>query len=125
MAASLARTLRERQEVGGVVGFSAPGSPFSRAIAGEMVVADLDLFEMYRWLLALVCTVYTVVVTVRSVVNWLAYFRESRRTAVLGRYTLVLLLRMRLRRFAGELLQIAALVVVLVVLIYAHRGVGI
>jgi hypothetical protein len=89
-----------------------------------MVWTDLDLFQMYRWLLALVCTVYAAVVTVRSLGSWLAYFRESRQTAVLGRYTLVLLLRMRLRRFGGELIQIGLLLVVLIGLIYAHRGVG-
>ena len=83
---------------------------------------DLDLFEMFRWLLAVVCSVYTVVVTWRSLAGWLDYFQTSRETAVLGRYTLVLLLRMRFRRFAGELVQIVALTVVLVLLLYAHRG---
>jgi hypothetical protein len=34
----------------------------------------------------------------------------------------VLLLRTRLRRFAGELVQIAALTAFLVLLLYAHRG---
>jgi len=84
----------------------------------------LDFFETFRWLLALVCTVYAVVVTWRSLVGWLVYFRGSRETAVLGRYTLVLLMRTRLRRFAGELTQILALTAMLIVLLYAHRGWG-
>ena len=83
---------------------------------------DLDLFETFRWLLAVVCTVYAVVVTARSLVGWWEYFRSSRETAILGRYTLVLLLRTRLRRFAGELVQIAVLTAFLVLLLYAHRG---
>lgn len=83
---------------------------------------DLDLFETFRWLLAVVCTVYAVVVTVRSLLGWLEYFASTRETAILGRYTLVLLLRIRMRRFAGELLQIAGLTAFLVLLLYAHRG---
>ncbi|HSW46375.1 MAG TPA: hypothetical protein VLM89_12475 [Phycisphaerae bacterium] len=83
---------------------------------------DLDFFETFRWLLAMVCTVYAAVVTWRSLVGWLAYFQSSRETAVLGRYTLVLLLRMRVRRFAGELLQIVVLTAILILLLYAHRG---
>jgi hypothetical protein len=83
---------------------------------------DFDLFELFRWLLAIVCTVYTVVVTWRSLLGWLAYFQSSRETAVLGRYTLVLLLRTRFRRFAWELVQIIGLTVALLLLLYAHRG---
>jgi hypothetical protein len=83
---------------------------------------DLDLFDIFRWLLAVVCSVYAVVVTVRSLLSWLEYFASSRETAILGRYTLALLLRLRMRRFAGELLQIAGLTVVLVLLLYAHRS---
>jgi len=87
-----------------------------------MLLVDLDLFETYRWLLAGVCTIYAVVVSWRSLVAWLVYFAESREAAVLGRYTFVLLLRMRFRRFAGELLQIGGLTVLLVLLLQAHRG---
>lgn len=88
------------------------------------MIVEMDLFMLYRWLLAIVCAVYATVVTWRSLASWLGYFRESRRTAVLGRYTLVLLLRTRWRRFVGELAQIVALLAVLVVLLFAHRGVG-
>jgi hypothetical protein len=86
------------------------------------VSGDLDLFEMFRWLLAVVCTVYTAVVTWRSLIGWLGYFQSSRETAVLGRYTLVLLLRTRIRRFAWEPVQILGLTVILLLLLYAHRG---
>jgi hypothetical protein len=83
---------------------------------------DFDLFFWFRWLLATVCTVYAVVVTGRSLWGWLTYFGSSRQTAILGRYTLVLLLRMKSTRFAGELLQIAALSVILLALVYMHHG---
>ena len=86
-----------------------------------MGLGDSDLFFIFRWWLAIVCTVYTIVVTWRSLWSWLLYFHSSRKTAVLGRYTLVLLLRLRIRRFAGELGQIVLLLSALVCLIYLHR----
>jgi hypothetical protein len=86
------------------------------------MVAELDLFVLYRWLLALICMVYAAVVMWRSLSHWVGYFQESRQSAVLGRYTIVLLLRTRWRRFVSELLQIAALLAALAVLLYAHYG---
>ena len=84
----------------------------------------LDLFEFYRWLLAIVCAVYTVVQVARSLWVWLAWFGSSRQTAVLGRYTAVLLLRLRLRRFARDLGQIVVLLAMLAGVLYLHRWVG-
>ena len=83
---------------------------------------DVDLFVLYRWLLAIVCTVYTVVRTGQSLWRWLAYFSSSRHTAVLGRYTALLLVRLRARRFGWELCQIAVLLAVLGYVIHLHRG---
>ncbi len=90
---------------------------------GWIMIAELDLFVLYRWMLALICMVYAAVVTWRSLSHWLAYFHESRQSAVLGRYTIVLLLRTRWRRFVSEFVQITALLVALALLIYAHHGV--
>ena len=88
------------------------------------MLADLDLFVTFRWTLATVCTIYAVVVTVQSLWDWLAWFSSSRETAVLGRYTLVLLLRLRLRRFGWELLQIVGLVILFTGVVYLHRHTG-
>ncbi|GMV96902.1 MAG: hypothetical protein HRF43_02330 [Phycisphaerae bacterium] len=85
------------------------------------MLADVQIFATYRWLLAIACTIYTVIVTGQSLRGWLAFFASSRRHAVLGRYTLALLLRTRLRPFAWELTQIVALLMVLGTLIYAHE----
>lgn len=82
----------------------------------------MDLFETYRWLLALVCTIYATVVILRSWWGWWEYFMGSRQTAVLGKYVLVLLLRTKFYRFAWELLQIAALTSLLLFLLYWHTG---
>ena len=89
-----------------------------------MGVWDLDLFVTFRWMLATVCTVYAAVCIWRSLWGWLNYFSSSRQTAVLGRYTAVLLLRLKIRRFAGELLQIAVLLLVLGLVVSLHHGWG-
>lgn len=81
----------------------------------------MDLFITFRWILATACSIYAGVCIWRSLWGWLVYFGSSRQTAVLGRYTMVLLLRLKLRRFAGELFQIAALTVVLCILLRLHH----
>jgi len=85
---------------------------------------ESDLFTIYRWLLATVCTVYAVVVSIKALSGWLAWFGETRERAVLGRYASALLLRLRIYRFRWELLQIVLLTVVLGGVILAHRYVG-
>ena len=82
---------------------------------------DIDLFVLYRWLLATVCAVYTAVRTWQSLWRWLGYFGSSRHRAVMGHYAGVLLLRIRLRRLTWELCQIGVLLAALVYVIYLHR----
>jgi hypothetical protein len=85
------------------------------------VPAEVDPFSLFRWLLAIVGTVYTLVCTGQALYRWFDFFGSSRGKVLLGRYTLVLLLRMRLRRFAWELCQIVLLLAALAGLIYVHR----
>lgn len=85
---------------------------------------ELDLFVTFRWMLATVCTVYAGVCIWQSLWGWLNYFNSSRQTAVLGRYTAVLLLRLKIRRFAVELFQIAVLLAVLSLMLYLHHAWG-
>jgi len=75
------------------------------------VVAELNIFETYRWLLSIVCTIYAAVLTWQWLWNWLVWFGSSRPTAILGRYASVLVFRIRLRRFGWELMQIVVLLV--------------
>lgn len=84
---------------------------------------EADLFVMYRWMLVIVCTVYTLICTGQTLLRWLAYFGESRRKQVLGHYAAVLLLRTRLRRFSRDLLEIGVLLVLLAAMVYSHRGI--
>jgi len=87
-----------------------------------VTLPDWDLFEQWRLLLTVVCTVYAVVVTARSLRSWLLYLSgRDRRTSLLRSYVVVQLLRLRLRRFAGELLQIGFWLAMLLLLLYGHR----
>ena len=89
-----------------------------------MMTAEFDLFFVFRWILVTVCTIYAAAQVGQSLWRWLDYFAGSRRTAVLGHYVMVQLLRLRLRRFGFELLQIVVLLVVLGCLVYGHRLAG-
>ena len=73
------------------------------------MIADLEIFGTYRWLLAIVCTVYAAVLTAQWLWSWLKWFASSRQTAVLGRYASLLLIRIRFLRFGWELVQILVL----------------
>ncbi len=86
-----------------------------------MILASLSLFELFRWLLAIVCTVYAIIVTGQWLYSWLQYFGLSRQTALLGRYATVLLVRIRLRRFVLELLQIGTLIALFFYIVHLHR----
>jgi hypothetical protein len=85
------------------------------------MLADAQIFATYRWLLAVICTIYTLIVTWQTLRSWLLYFASGRQSQILGRYTVALLLRVRLRRFAWELAQIGGLTAVLILLLYAHE----
>jgi hypothetical protein len=85
-------------------------------------VRDLDLFALYRWLLAIVVSVYTVIRLAQTVNNWVGYLWSAHpRSGTMRRYLTVQLLRIRLRRFTLDLLEIAALTAVLTVLLWLHH----
>ena len=85
------------------------------------MLSDVEIFATFRWLLAIACTIYTLIVTWQTLRSWLEYFASGRQTRILGRYTVALLLRVRLRQFAWELAQIGALTAVLITLVRAHQ----
>lgn len=83
-----------------------------------MIPRGFDLFDFWRWFLAVACMIYAVVLTVRWAWSWLVYLAGRDRSIVLLRhYLIVQALRLRVRRFAGELLQIAAWTTVLILLL--------
>lgn len=86
-----------------------------------MSILDRDLFELWRLLLGVLCGTYAAVVTARSLWGWVVYLSvPGRHTTVMRNYVLVSLLRLRPGRFAGELLQISGLCVILLLLLRFH-----
>ena len=84
------------------------------------MLAETTLFTIFRWQLSIVCTIYAVIMTWQWLYGWLVWFGSSRQTAALGRYASVLLVRIKIRRFSWELLQIAALCAIFMGLVYLH-----
>lgn len=86
--------------------------------------SDLDLFQFWRWLLALACTIYAVIVSTRSLFGWMVFLSGAELPhVVMRRYVIVQLLRLRISNFVGDLLWITGLSGVFVFLVYAHRWV--
>jgi hypothetical protein len=89
-----------------------------------MWLADHDSFEVYRILLGTVCTIYALVVTSRSLWEWIVYLSQpDRQTKLLRQYVIVQFLSLRWKRFAGEFALIAAYLLALAGVLYAHRWV--
>lgn len=83
-----------------------------------MIAQAFDLFDFWRWFLAIACTVYTIIFTARWGWGWLVYLSSGDRSITLLRhYIIVQALRLRLRRFQEEGLAIAGWGLVLFVLL--------
>lgn len=73
---------------------------------------DVDLFTIFRWLLAWVVTVYCTVLTVQWAWTWYIWLASGDKyITLLRRYIIASALRMRFRTFWGELLICALLCV--------------
>ena len=84
-----------------------------------------DLFDLFRWLLGTVVTVYATVVTCQWAWSWWVWLTRpqagyERHFSILRRYLVLHGLRVRMRRFGGDLLVIAGLSIVFVLLFWAH-----
>ena len=80
-----------------------------------------DVFFLWRWVLAVSGAVYTLLGTIQSVSRWLDWLEPRDRLSRIRRHYVVLhLLRLRVRDFWWELLQIVLLVVLLVLIIRGH-----
>jgi hypothetical protein len=85
------------------------------------LIADLDLFDTFRWLLAIICTVYAVIVMWHWFWGYAQWFSSSNQMQRVGRYAMLLVLRIRIRRFVIETLQILALAAAFFVIVHLHR----
>lgn len=85
-------------------------------------MAHFDPFYLFRYLLCVTCGIYAAVRTAQSLWRLHGWLWADRRSARLIRnYLWVQLLRIRLRRFLPDLIQIALLLALLTQLIYWHR----
>jgi hypothetical protein len=83
---------------------------------------ELDLFYLFRYALVLICTVYAALQIASSLWGWHRYLTPSRReTAVLRQYVILQLLRLRVRRFIPDVIQIVLLLGVLGYLVRLHH----
>jgi len=83
-------------------------------------VQGFDLFEFYRFMLAVLVGIYGTGHLVAFIWRWQVSADGWLGSAVLRRYLTVLLLRMRFRRFAYELAVTGGLLLTLGLLIRAH-----
>lgn len=83
---------------------------------------SFDLFYFWRWLLVVICTVYTIVRLGQSIWRWHQFLWAERRSSLMMRhYLFVHALRLRVHRFTLELVQIVVLLVLLGAISWAHR----
>lgn len=85
------------------------------------MLGDRDLFELYRFALTTLCGIYAIVITVRSLWGWIAFFSGSdRSTSLMRSYLAVHLLRVRGGRFSRELIWIGCYLAILIGLFFWH-----
>src|SRR5688500_1210945 len=84
-----------------------------------------DLFDLFRWLLGTIVTIYATVVLIQWAWGWWVWLTRpdaayERHFALLRRYLVVHGLRIRLTSFGRDLLVIVGLCIVFLLLFWAH-----
>jgi len=83
---------------------------------------DIDIFDFYRYLLAIFVTVYVSIITMQWAWGWYLVLRgKERYISILRQYLILHALRMRFRAFWGDVL-ICLLLCVVFVLIWQLHG---
>jgi hypothetical protein len=86
---------------------------------------NIDFFNFFRYMLAVVVTVYATVVTLQSLYGWYVYLNSpDKYMALIRRYVIVQGLRLRFRAFWGDVLICVLLSVVCLLLWRAHTVVA-
>ncbi len=86
-----------------------------------MNLLERDLFELWRWTLAVGLTIYAAVMFLRWLWSWLVFLNEPRRERMLMRRYIVLhLLRLRGARFRSEVVQILLYLVAILIVYGLH-----
>ena len=83
----------------------------------------IDFFNFFRWMLALVATVYATVVTLQSLWGWYVFLKgKEKHIGVLRRYLIVHGLRkLKFRTFWGDVVICILLCVAFVIMWHAHQ----
>ena len=82
----------------------------------------VDFFNFFRWVLALVVTVYATVVTLQSLWGWYVWLKSNdKHISLLRRYLIVHTLRLRFRTFWGDVVICILLCVAFVIMWHAHQ----
>lgn len=82
---------------------------------------DVDLFQFFRWSLAIIVSVYATIITVISLWGWVVFLSaQDRYTATLRRYVILQAVRLRLRTFWADLLICLLLCWVFLLIWSAH-----
>jgi uncharacterized membrane protein YjjB (DUF3815 family) len=82
---------------------------------------DIDLFNFFRYLLAMVATIYASIITYQSLKDWYVWLAgRDRYVSLLRRYVVVHGLRLRFTSFWADLVICALLCVVFLILFKAH-----
>lgn len=81
-----------------------------------------DFFHFFRWLLAVVVTIYATVITLQSAWDWLGWLSgKDKYTSLLRRYVIVHGLRLRFRSFWGDVIICSLLCLVFMLIWRAHH----
>jgi hypothetical protein len=91
----------------------------------EIISRMFDLFDLFRWLLGTIVTIYATIVLLQWAWSWWVWLTRpdpgyERHFALLRRYLVIHGLRIRVTRFGVDLLVIIGLCIVFVLLLWAH-----
>ncbi|NLX03596.1 MAG: hypothetical protein GXY33_00475 [Phycisphaerae bacterium] len=85
-------------------------------------IEGFDPFFFFRRILVIFATLYSGLILARAGWRWFKYlYFPDRSRQLLRRYLFIQLMRVRLRRFGGDLLQIAGLLAIMGLVIWLHR----
>jgi hypothetical protein len=85
-------------------------------------VPDIDFFNFFRWLLAIIVSVYATVITLQSLWGWYGMLAGSDRyISMMRRYVLVHGLRLRFKAFWGDVVICLLLCVIFLIIWHAHQ----
>lgn len=82
----------------------------------------VDFFNFFRWVLALIVTVYATVVTLQQLWDWYVMLKgKDKHIALLRRYLVVHVLRLRFKTFLGDVVICILLCVAFIIMWRAHQ----